>query len=83
MNDLERVEGSLYFTLDTKKIFLDRGENQELLQMCGSRGLFYGTKAIRYIDNGEDPKPEVVFNINDIENGEYPEINDLILNIGT
>jgi hypothetical protein len=51
--------------------------------MCGSRGLFYGTKAIRYIDNGEDPKPEVVFNINDIENGEYPEINDLILNIGT
>jgi hypothetical protein len=51
--------------------------------LCGSRGLFYGIKAIKYVNNGEAPDPNVVFNINEIESKEYPETNDLILNTGT
>ena len=42
----EPLNGHVYFTTDTKKIFL--GQNGNFLPMCSSSGFFYGIKDILY-----------------------------------
>ena len=76
---LTPAEGYLYFTTDTKKIYL--GKSSGMLPMCANTGIFYGTKQIKYENNGLTPDPKVFFTINDIEGNDKPEIDDLILNV--
>lgn len=68
----ELHEGFVYFATDTKKIYLDTAQNR--LSMGGNTGIHYA--------NSEQPTDgeEFIFSINDMESGEYPNINDLILN---
>ena len=39
LSSLETKNGYLYFTTDTKKLFL--GNNNEKIQMCESKGFYY------------------------------------------
>lgn len=80
INSLEPHEGYVYFTTDTKKIFL--GQKSEKIPMCSASGFFYGTKDIKYQNNGIEPDPNVLFLQSEIEGNITPEIDDLILNIG-
>lgn len=75
----EPVNGHVYFTTDTKKIFL--GQNGNFLPMCSSSGFFYGIKDILYENNGLAPDPNVTFYFEEIEGDAIPEVDDLILNI--
>jgi hypothetical protein len=68
----ELHEGFVYFATDTKKIYLDTA--QDRLSMGGNTGIHYADS-----DQPTDGE-EFVFSINDMESGEYPNINDLILN---
>lgn len=54
-----------------------------MIPMCATSGTFYGHKAIEYIDNGQKPEPRVDFLMDEIEGEDIPEVDDLILNIGT
>jgi hypothetical protein len=87
LNSLETQNGYLYFTTDTKKLFL--GNNNEKIQMCESKGFYYGKKVVNYPTDGTTPIKEVDFIFSDeeleseIEGNNLPEIDDLILNIGT
>lgn len=77
-------EGYVYFITDAKKIFL--GKDGEKIPMCASSGIFYGHKPIEYEQSGTIPPPNVQFSYNEIEGtekGDIPEIDDLILNVGT
>lgn len=78
LENITPLEGSLYFTLDTQKIFLAKGN--KLIQMCESRGFYYGIKEIEYDNSGNKPDPQVDFYLDEIENDKLPEIDDLILN---
>lgn len=71
-------EGYLYFTTDTKRIYL--GKNGNMLPMCASSGFYYGIKEIEYDNSGILPDPNVVFYRSEIEGTDYPQVNDLILN---
>jgi hypothetical protein len=76
---LDATNNFLYFTTDTKKIYL--GKNNKFLPMCASSGIFYGTKKIYYDNSGETPSPDVDFSFSlEIEGDEIPEVDDLILN---
>ena len=75
----EPLNGHVYFTTDTKKIFL--GQNGNFLPMCSSSGFFYGIKDILYENNGLAPDPNVTFYFEEIEGDAIPEVDDLILNI--
>ena len=79
LKSITPLEGSLYFTLDTKKIFL--AKDKELIQMCENKGFFYGTKKIDYNTGGNTPDPNVEFYLEEIEGELLPEVDDLILNI--
>lgn len=78
---LAAQDGHVYFVTDKKKIYL--GKNGEKIPMCASSGIFYGKKAIEYDDSGNMPDPEVTFLFDEVEGEDVPEIDDLILNIGT
>ena len=84
---LDTHDGYLYFTTDTQKVFL--GNGTEKLEMCSSKGFYYGKKLIEYVNDGKEPDPIVqfIFNkdelISEIEGQSIPELDDLILNIGT
>lgn len=78
---LTAQEGYLYFVTDKKKIYL--GKNKTMIPMCANSGIFYGIKPIEYDNSGIKPNPEVTFLIDDIEGDDKPEVDDLILNIGT
>lgn len=71
-------DGHIYFTTDTKKIFL--GKDQEAIQMCSSTGFFYGTKEIPPDNSGNTPDPNVTFYFTEIEGDDIPQVDDLILN---
>ena len=79
--------GYLYFTTDTKKLFL--GNEYKAVQMCESKGFYYGKKGIDYPTDGTEPIKEVDFIFSteefesEIEGINLPEVDDLILNIGT
>lgn len=87
LNSLETRNGYLYFTTDTKKVFL--GNDNKKIQMCESKGFYYGKKVINYPTDGTTPVKEVDFIfsneelVSEIEGTNLPEIDDLILNIGT
>jgi len=76
---MEATEGYLYFVTDKKKIYL--GKNGKKIPMCATSGFFYGTKEIQYDNSGNEPDPEVTFTKAEIEGEDYPEVDDLILNI--
>lgn len=79
---LERLAptpGYVYFTTDTKKIYL--GTDDKKLPMCAATGFFYGIKEIEYVNDGLPPDPNVLFLFDEIEGEDIPEIDDLILNI--
>ena len=84
---LDTVDGYLYFTTDTQKLFL--GQNGQKLEMCGYNGIYYGKKGIDYPTDGTEPIKEVDFIFSaeefesEIEGINLPEVDDLILNIGT
>jgi hypothetical protein len=78
-NELAPVEGCVYFTTDTQKLFMT--QDNEIKEMCAAKGFFYGTKDIEYDDSGLTPDPNVEFYKEDIEGEKMPEIDDLILNI--
>lgn len=87
LNSLETRNGYLYFTTDTKKLFL--GNENKKIQMCESKGFYYGKKVVNYPTDGTTPVKEVDFIFSneelasEIEGTNLPEIDDLILNIGT
>ena len=74
------VDGSLYFAVDTKQIYLDydvdgAAEGPERIKFGGSTGIWYGTKS----DTGDSGK--VIFKLRELEEvTEYPSPKDLILN---
>lgn len=78
ISNLAPQEGYVYFTTDTKKIFL--GQKNEKIPMCQASGFFYGIKEIEYDNSGVAPDPNVTFLLDEIEGNEVPEIDDLILN---
>lgn len=71
-------EGYVYFTTDTQKLFLD--QNGTRVEMCDYTGIYYGTKDIRYTNDGLTPNPDVTFLQSEIEGEKLPEQDDLILN---
>ena len=80
-------EGYVYFVTDKKKLFL--GKNNQMIPMCASSGIFYGKKPIEYDNSGNKPDPKVTFvfsldeSVSEIEGTDKPELDDLILNVGT
>ena len=76
--------GFIYFTTDTRKIYLDIDENKSKIPMGGNIGLFYGKmKPSGFV---ADDQEEFEFTIEDIVRDEEtnlilaPNVNDLILN---
>ncbi len=82
LQTLSPQEGHVYFTTDTKKIFLGKGtgESAKMIPMCAATGFFYGTKYIEPDLSGNTPDPNVTFTFDEIEGDEIPEVDDLILN---
>ena len=76
-------EGCVYFVTDKKQIYL--GKDGQKIPMGASSGIYYGTKEIEYENDGMKPNPNVFFSYFDVEPSDKgtPEVNDLILNIGT
>ena len=64
--EVQILDGHLYFTVDTQKIFLGMS-NGEKISMGGNTGIFYGVKKIEYPDDGNAPNPEVVFVLSEDE----------------
>lgn len=82
VQQLTNSSGSVYFTTDTRKIYLD--VNDSKLPMGGNVGLFYGKmKPSGFV---ADDQKEFIFTVDDIirENDDdvilIPNVNDLILN---
>ena len=78
---LAAQEGHVYFVTDKKKLFL--GKNNEMIPMCANSGIFYGCKEVEYVNDGNKPNPSVSFFEEELEGEDRPEVDDLILNIGT
>lgn len=75
-NKLDPVNGYVYFTVDTQKIFY--GTGSEFLPMGGSSGIYYANKTF-----GEDASDDTSFNLEHFIDGKLPtNINDLIINVG-
>lgn len=78
-NPISPEEGYLYFTTDTKKIYL--GNNGEYLPMGGNSGVYYGN---RIPAEGEEDSENITFQFSlstEIEGSNTPNVDDLILNI--
>ena len=82
IKELGSSAGSVYFTTDTRKIYLDINDNK--LPMGGNVALFYGKMKPPVV---ADDEKEFEFKMSDIlgekegvENTLIPNINDLILN---
>ena len=73
------VNGFVYFTTDTKKIYLGVA-NGEYLMMGGSSGVYYGS---RQLTDDEKYGDQVFFSFTpeEIDGSAVPAIDDLILNI--
>ena len=79
IKSLTPQKGYLYFTTDTKKIFME--QDSELISMGGNSSVFYGSREITQIeiDGGQT---DFYFLYSEINDGEAaPAVNDLILNI--
>lgn len=79
LEDLNTVDGYVYFTTDTQKLFL--GQDGKKIEMCGYNGVYYGTKQIRYDNNDLTPNPNITFSFAEIQGDKVPETDDLILNV--
>jgi hypothetical protein len=79
MSNMIPVDGYVYFTTDTQKLFL--GHESDFMEMCASKGFYYGQKNIEIDNSGNEPDPVVDFYSDEIEGEKLPEIDDLILNI--
>jgi hypothetical protein len=73
IKSLPRQDGYVYFTTDTKKIYLDTNDNR--LPMGGNVGIYYAD--VKF-ESSEDI--EYFFSLGDIVDGLMPNIKDLILN---
>lgn len=76
------IEGFVYFTTDSKKIYL--GSNEEYVSMGGNSGIYYGIKEIPKDNSGVEPDPNVMFiypDEFDANTDTIPMTDDLILNI--
>ncbi len=78
---LRGEDGHVYFVTDKKKLYL--GKKGEMIPMCANSGIFYGHRIVEYDNSGTKPDPEVTFVFDDIEGDDMPEVDDLILNVGT
>jgi hypothetical protein len=56
------------------------GKDGKMINMCGGTNIVYGKKDIEYMDNGQEPDPNVDFFVEQLEIHEFPLIGDLILN---
>ena len=80
----DTIPGAVYFTTDTRKIYLDIDSNKEKIPMGGNVGLFYGKMKLDV--PAIDGQEEFQFSILDIignETGKQllkPNVDDLILN---
>ena len=84
LQGLTPQEGHVYFTTDSKKIYLARRNTDQSMildSMCSSTGFYYGTKEIQYDNTGNTPDPNVIFSLDEIEGDGIPLIDDLILNV--
>ena len=72
----EPVEGFVYYTTDSKKIYL--GSNGKYLPMGGNSGIYYGN---REISEEEVELTAITFYPYDLESDMTPNADDLILNI--
>ena len=72
------VNGFVYFTTDTHKIFL--GHNGEYIAMGGTSGIYYGK---RQLTDDEKYGDQILFNFDpsEIDGNHVPTVDDLILNI--
>ena len=52
-NENHPKEGHIYFTTDTKKIFL--GKNDEFIPICEKNAFFYGNKDVGWDNSGAIP----------------------------
>lgn len=78
-NPISPIDGYVYFTTDTKKIYL--GTNGSFLPMGGNSGIYYGQ---RFPEEGETDSENIDFKFildTEIEGNEIPNVDDLILNI--
>lgn len=80
----EPKTGALYFTTDTRKIYLDLDQDHKKIPMGGNVGLFYGN--MKLTSPPVDGQDEFTFKITEIVGNEkgvdmlQPNVNDLILN---
>ena len=77
--NLAPIDGYVYFTTDTQKLFMAKGDN--IMEMCAAKGFYYGQKNIEYDNSGNTPDPNVIFTLDEIEGNKLPEVDDLVLNI--
>lgn len=76
LQSTEPVEGYVYFTIDTKKIYY--GHNGKFLGMGGNSGFYYGSHVIQ-----DTELDYIIFNVeDDIEGDVLPNVDDLVINVG-
>ena len=73
VNKMAYQDGQVYFTTDTKKIYLDSNNNR--ISMGGNTGIYYGKADFKGLEG-----PEFIFKFEEIDGNNIPNINDLILN---
>lgn len=73
MKSREAVDGLLYFSVDSHKIYL--GNDNKYVPMGGNSGVFYANRVM-----SEEDFPEPIFGIEDIESDQLPLVDDLIIN---
>ena len=71
------VDGFVYFTTDSKKIYC--GVGGKFIPMGGNSGIYYGTRTFTEDETGTD-QTDFIFFRDHIDGGELPQLNDLILN---
>ena len=75
-NRIQSINGYVYFTMDTQKIYY--GTGTEFISMGGSSGILYASKTF-----GEEDSDDTSFAIEDFDDQKLPNnINDLIINVG-
>ena len=76
INSSVRVEGKVYFAIDTRKIYYDNGE--KLIPMGGNSGVFYANKDASVEITSFSPEE---FDNYDASTFVGPSVDDLILNL--
>lgn len=78
LESLTPHDGEVYFVTDTHQLYL--AKQGSMIEMCGGTNIFYGTKEIEYVNDGNEQNPEVFFTLEDIDGDKNLMVNDLILN---